>query len=43
MSNMELTVRMPVIGVVRSSHRELETTPIHQLTISDGTTPGQLA
>jgi len=28
MSNMELTVRMPVIGVVRSSRRELEATPI---------------
>jgi len=28
MSNMELTVRMPVIGVVRSRHRELEATPI---------------
>ena len=25
---MELTVRMPVIGVVRTSHQELETTPI---------------
>lgn len=25
---MELTVRLPVIGVVRTSHRELETTPI---------------
>jgi len=25
---MELTVRMPVIGVVRSSHQDLEGTPI---------------
>jgi hypothetical protein len=25
---LELTVRMPVIGVVRASHHELETTPI---------------
>jgi hypothetical protein len=25
---MELTVRLPVIGVVRTSHHELETTPI---------------
>jgi tRNA-Thr(GGU) m(6)t(6)A37 methyltransferase TsaA len=28
MATMELTVSMPVIGVVRSSHRELGTTPI---------------
>jgi tRNA-Thr(GGU) m(6)t(6)A37 methyltransferase TsaA len=28
MVNMELTVRMPVIGVVRSSRQELENTPI---------------
>ncbi len=28
MVNMELTVRMPVIGVVRSSRHELESTPI---------------
>ena len=28
MAHMELTVRLPVIGVVRTSHRELETTPI---------------
>jgi tRNA-Thr(GGU) m(6)t(6)A37 methyltransferase TsaA len=26
---MELTVSLPVIGLVRTSHRELETTPIH--------------
>ena len=28
MVHMELTVRLPVIGVVRTSHQELETTPI---------------
>ena len=28
MAHMELTVRLPVIGVVRTSHHELETTPI---------------
>src|SRR5208283_2895646 len=28
MAHMELTVRLPVIGVVRTSHQELETTPI---------------
>jgi tRNA-Thr(GGU) m(6)t(6)A37 methyltransferase TsaA len=28
MGPMELTARLPVIGVVRTSHRELETTPI---------------
>ncbi len=28
MTHMELTVPLPVIGVVRTSHQELETTPI---------------
>ncbi len=28
MAHMELTVRLPVIGVVRTSRREPETTPI---------------